>query len=106
MANTKFDEWWAAQCEALGFSGYASPKDYARMAWEAANHARDVGAVETTIFWDWKTCPELDDLQNALQPLGVYVYPHPVCNGHDMYGFIFSGVELSDAELARWDHER
>jgi len=55
--------------------------------------------VIKSISWDWKEAPDFDDLNKALWPFGVYVYPDPACEGQDSTGFIFSDKPLSNAEI-------
>lgn len=55
----------------------------------------------TTICWDWKSCPEEDELREALEPLGVFVTEHPAFDGTDMFGYIFSKKKLSKEELEK-----
>ena len=52
-----------------------------------------------SISWDWKEAPDFDDLNVALWPFGVYVYPDPACEGQDSTGFIFSDRPLSEMEI-------
>ena len=53
----------------------------------------------TEISWDWKHCPDLEELQEALESLGVFVYEDPVMDGSDQYGYIFSNENLTKEEL-------
>lgn len=53
----------------------------------------------TKIGWDWKSNPSLEELSEALEPFGIFVYENPQCEGTDAFGYIFSDVELDDDEL-------
>lgn len=53
----------------------------------------------TTMTWDWKSCPHLDDLEEALKPFGLIVTEHPAFEGSDQFGFIISDRPLTDEEL-------
>ncbi len=55
--------------------------------------------VGTRIGWDWKSSPDLEDLQDALNPLGICVYEDPASEGSAWYGFVFAKEELNDEEL-------
>jgi hypothetical protein len=62
-------------------------------------HILQPKGVIKSISWDWKDSPDFDDLNKALWPFGVYVYPDPACEGQDSMGFIFSDKPLSTAEI-------
>ncbi len=53
----------------------------------------------TKIGWDWKACPDVEQLEKALGPFGIHVYDDPAYEGADAFGFIFSDKELDDDEL-------
>jgi len=57
------------------------------------------------LSWDWKGQPELDELQEALEPFGVRVYADPACEGSDSFGYIFSSEELTSDELSEISEE-
>lgn len=66
----------------------------------------DTSTRITRLFYDWKDAPTLDDLRDALEPLGVYVYEDPAFAGTDTYGFLFSREPLgSDAIAAASEEE-
>jgi len=52
------------------------------------------------IGWDWRRRgPSQEELERALNPLGVLVYPNPNSEGSDYYGYILSNEPLSPEEL-------
>lgn len=53
----------------------------------------------TEISWDWKSGPEIEELEAALEPFGIHVYEDPMCEGQDAYGYILSDKPLSKKEL-------
>lgn len=57
--------------------------------------------VVSQISWDWKDCPDLEDLQDALEPFGIRVYRDPFTEGSDTYGFILSKEPLNKHELRK-----
>jgi hypothetical protein len=57
------------------------------------------GPTIKCISWDWKSSPDFDELNQALWPFGIYVYPDPAFEGQDSYGYIFSDRPLSEKEL-------
>ena len=59
----------------------------------------------TQITLDWKEGLELDELAEALKPFGVHVYEDPSCEGSDCYGFLFSKVKLTAADLREWQKQ-
>lgn len=59
----------------------------------------------TKIGWDWKSCPKLDDLKEALEPLGVFVTEDPRTEGSDYFGFIFSDHVLTEEELKKLEED-
>jgi len=60
---------------------------------------KKVPVTDTDLILDWKEQPGLDDLRDALKPLGIFVYEHPFCEGTDSYGFIFSKVKLTKKQI-------
>lgn len=53
----------------------------------------------TELCWDFKSRPELEELQEALEPLGVFVFEDPYTEGSDSLGYIFSNENLTEEEL-------
>jgi len=53
----------------------------------------------TFLGWDWKSRPELDELQDALKPFGLHVYEDPDSEGSDWFGYVISDKALDKAEL-------
>ena len=53
----------------------------------------------TEISWDWRSSPDFEELQEALEPLGVFVFEDPGTEGSDQYGYIFSNENLTKEEL-------
>jgi hypothetical protein len=54
------------------------------------------------IICDWNGPIDDNVLARALRKFGVYVVPHPACEGTDSHGFIFSDRPLTDEELSRF----
>jgi hypothetical protein len=52
-----------------------------------------------SIGWDWKSPPDFDDLQKALSPFGIYVYPDPMWEGQDGAGFVLSDKPLTRKQI-------
>ena len=55
--------------------------------------------------WSWRGRPYLDDLREALQPFGLFVYEHPGYENMDQFGYLVSDCELSEAELKEIQRE-
>ena len=55
--------------------------------------------IVTKISWDWKSNPDIEELQQALEPFGISVYENPQSEGSDSFGYIFSETELDEEEL-------
>lgn len=64
-----------------------------------ATKKKPVPLKHTEMSWDWKESPQLEELQELLQPFGVFVTDHPACEGSDSYGYIFSNRPLTKKEL-------
>ncbi len=65
-------------------------------------------ATHSFLSFDWKEAPDLEKLQKALKPLGIFVYEDPTYEGADAYGYLFCKQELTTAEikeLCGWDDE-
>jgi hypothetical protein len=53
----------------------------------------------TSIGWDFKSFPDFDEMQKALSPFGIYVYPDPMWEGQDGAGFILSDKPLTRKQI-------
>lgn len=52
-------------------------------------------SVVTDISWSWKSGPDMEDLENALEPHGIRVSEDPEWLDSDQYGYLFkSGPDL------------
>jgi hypothetical protein len=56
--------------------------------------------LRTAIGWDWKSSPDVSELQQALRPFGIVVTADPRCEGSDQYGYLFSNRPLTREELS------
>jgi hypothetical protein len=59
----------------------------------------------TKIGWDWKSSPSFEELQQALEPLDIFVYEDPQTEGTDYCGFILSEGPLDEDELEEVSEE-
>ena len=57
------------------------------------------------IGWDWKSRPSFEELEEALEEFGIFVYIDPMSEGSDHYGYIFSDEELTDSEVVEKSNE-
>lgn len=56
--------------------------------------------ITSAISFDWKDSPEVEDIQEALKPFGVFVYENPTFEADDCYCVIFTRRELNEEQLA------
>lgn len=55
--------------------------------------------IRTSLVYDWRQPPTLEDLKRALAPHKIFVYENPRYEGTDNDGYVFSSKELSEEEI-------
>ena len=58
---------------------------------------------QEVVSWDWKEQPMENGLQDALERLGIHVYPAPSDEGSDQYGFVLSTEPLTKKQIKKID---